>query len=381
MVLDIPNVGHVVVKVTNLPGGGHQVLVEQPVPPVEAELIEGGSTETDGKDPVEVTSFPQRVPVAIVSNGETTEIRVPVGLNSPVVLHPVNRTGRRDFLTLALGGFLGFAAATAFHSARELLRVDQQLDPFGGNSYSAPPPQGFEPNSLSPENLKEIERLRGELKNDWNPATETLSQRMIKVGKVVKPSAVLIGDPVLGMVLGSGYIYKPEGVIVTNAHVVNARHGANVMVGLYDGRAVPGNVIAKDDSKDIALVKINMNNLPTLPFAKEDPEPGTEVLGVSFQPPSWGWSMSSGIVSAKDRTGFGSAAKFLQTDVAINPGASGSPLVNLKGEIVGVNSNWEGRLGFQELGFSIQKSELEEIIPRLLSSAPRIQIRPHQHGF
>lgn len=375
----VPGSRDVVIKVTNLPRGqGHQVLVEQPEPVIEAELSDGSQSTIDAKDPVQIAMSPQMVPVAMVSNGKTTEIRVPTQFNSKPVI-PVKNTkdvGRRAFLSGLAGGFAG--TTLTFFGISLLLDFQQERFLEG----QVPPPNGQELNSLDPQKLIEIEKLRTELQSEMNPAIETLSERRIKVGKVVKPSTVLIGDQMLGKVLGSGYIYKSEGIIVTNAHVVNAVFDTNdrVMVGLYDGRMIPGSVVAKDNAKDIALIKINVTGLPALPFAKEDPEAGTEVLGVSFQPPSWGWSMSSGIVSAKDRPMIGCTAKGLQTDVAINPGSSGSPLVNLKGEVVGLNSQWQGNLGYQELGFSIQKSELEQVISRLLNSAPGIPGR-NDFGF
>lgn len=302
----------------------------------------------------------------------TADIRVPTILSSPVIPVPQvksNVVGRRAFVAGLAGGFAG--SVLAFIGIPALL-VGSGMADLDIQRGDYPPPQGFEQNSLSEENLREIERLRAELQNNWNPGKESLSERMIKVGKVVKPSTVLIGDPYLDRVLGSGYIYKSDGVIITNSHVVNARSGHHVLVGLYDGTRLLGIVIGQDDSKDVALVKVNADKLPSLPFAKEDPEPGEQVIGVSYQSDQWGWSMSSGIVSANNRIRRGNSARFVQTDVAINPGSSGSPLVNLKGEVVGLNTYWEGYRGLQELGFSVQKSELEQVISSLMNPRNRI---------
>lgn len=153
--------------------------------------------------------------------------------------------------------------------------------------------------------------------------------------------------------LGSGFIVSPDGYILTNAHVVD---GADeVVVKLTDKREIKAKVIGADKRTDVALIKIEAHGLPTVRLG--DPSRlrvGEWVVAIG-SPFGFESTVTAGIVSAKGRSlPQENFVPFIQTDVAINPGNSGGPLFNMKGEVVGVNSQIYSRTGgFMGLSFAI----------------------------
>jgi serine protease Do len=152
---------------------------------------------------------------------------------------------------------------------------------------------------------------------------------------------------------GSGFIISADGYILTNAHVVNAAD--EIVVRLVDKREFRARVIGADKRTDVALIKIEANNLPRVTIG--DParlRVGDWVVAIG-SPFGFEHSVTAGIVSAKERAlPDESFVSFIQTDVAINPGNSGGPLFNLKGEVVGINSQiYSETGGFMGLSFAI----------------------------
>jgi serine protease Do len=155
--------------------------------------------------------------------------------------------------------------------------------------------------------------------------------------------------------LGSGFIVGEDGYIITNAHVVGGPQGQEIVVRLADRREFPARVVGADPLTDIALLKIDAAGLPSARIG--DPaaiEPGEWVAAVG-SPFGFERSITAGIVSAKGRTlPDESYVPFIQTDVAVNPGNSGGPLFNLRGEVVGVNSLiYTGSGGYMGLSFAV----------------------------
>ncbi len=153
--------------------------------------------------------------------------------------------------------------------------------------------------------------------------------------------------------LGSGFIISADGYIMTNAHVVEA--GDDITVRLSDKREFTAKVIGSDKRSDVALIKIDATNLPKVTIG--DPnrlKVGEWVLAIG-SPFGFDSTVTAGIVSAKGRSlPQENFTPFIQTDVAINPGNSGGPLFNMKGEVVGINSQiYSCTGGFMGLSFSI----------------------------
>lgn len=152
---------------------------------------------------------------------------------------------------------------------------------------------------------------------------------------------------------GSGFIVGSNGVILTNAHVV--ADAKEVTVKLVDRREFTAKVIGQDETSDVAVLKIDAKDLPTVKLGNPDNVAVGEWVVAIGAPFGFENSVTQGIVSAKGRTlPDGSYVPFLQTDVAINPGNSGGPLFNLNGEVVGINSQIYSRSGgYQGVSFAI----------------------------
>ena len=164
---------------------------------------------------------------------------------------------------------------------------------------------------------------------------------------------------------GSGFIVAPEGLIVTNAHVVE--NADWIQVRLSDNRRFNARVIGRDNRVDLALIKIdNVQNLPTLRFADSNRVRVGEFVLALGHPFGLEQTVSFGIVSRKGSPLSVAAAgfDFIQTDAAINPGNSGGPLVNMAGEVVGVNS-MAARNG--SIGFAIPSNLIKVLVPQLAS--------------
>lgn len=166
---------------------------------------------------------------------------------------------------------------------------------------------------------------------------------------------------------GSGFIVSDDGYILTNAHVVQ---GADeVTVKLIDKRSFTATVVGTDNRTDVAVIKITANDLPTLKLG--DPASlrvGEAVVAIG-SPFGFENSVTAGIVSAKGRSlPSENYVPFIQTDVAINPGNSGGPLFNLRGEVVGINSQIYSRNGgYQGVSFAIPIDVAMEVVDQLKS--------------
>jgi serine protease Do len=166
--------------------------------------------------------------------------------------------------------------------------------------------------------------------------------------------------------LGSGFIIGSDGSIVTNAHVIE--NAKKIIVKLGDKREFEAKVLGKDPKTDVALIKIDSNeSLPTAELGdSEQLQVGEWVMAVG-NPFGLDSSVTSGIISAKGRhIGAGPYDNFIQTDTPINPGNSGGPLVNLRGQVVGINmaivSQTGGNIG---IGFATPINLIKELLPEL----------------
>ena len=166
--------------------------------------------------------------------------------------------------------------------------------------------------------------------------------------------------------LGSGFIIDQNGTILTNYHVVDGAQ--KIAVTLSDGKSYDAKVIGKDQKTDIAVIKIDAGHaLPAVTMGDSDHlEVGEWVMAIG-NPFGLDHTVTSGIVSAKGRQiGAGPYDNFIQTDASINPGNSGGPLINLRGEVVGINtaifSQSGGNIG---IGFAIPTNSIKEVLPQL----------------
>jgi len=175
-------------------------------------------------------------------------------------------------------------------------------------------------------------------------------------------------EPVLGS--GSGVILTRDGFIVTNNHVIE--NADEIKVILNDKRAFDAKLVGRDPNTDVALLKINANDLPFIPFGNSDEiKIGQWVLAIG-NPFNLTSTVTAGIVSAKARNiqiiqdGYG-IESFIQTDAAVNPGNSGGALVNLKGELIGINTAIASRTGsYSGYSFAIPSSIAKKIVSDII---------------
>ena len=167
--------------------------------------------------------------------------------------------------------------------------------------------------------------------------------------------------------MGSGSIIDSEGYILTNHHVVGVAD--KIIVVMYDGQEKDAKIVGTDPESDIAVIKIEGDGLPVLPMGdSETILVGEDVIAVG-NPFGLIQTVTYGIVSAKGRSnvGINEYENFIQTDAAINPGNSGGPLVNLRGEIVGVNSAiFSQSGGYQGIGFAVPINMASKIMKDLI---------------
>ena len=169
---------------------------------------------------------------------------------------------------------------------------------------------------------------------------------------------------------GSGVIISNDGFIVTNNHVVD--NAQNIEVVLNDKRTFKAKVVGTDPASDVALLKIDANNLPFIPFGNSDDlKVGQWVLAIG-NPFNLTSTVTAGIISAKARNinlidDQYAIQSFIQTDAAVNPGNSGGALVNLKGELIGVNTAIASRTGsFTGYAFAIPSSIVKKVVSDLI---------------
>jgi len=160
-------------------------------------------------------------------------------------------------------------------------------------------------------------------------------------------------NPVPAHGLGSGFIVSPDGLILTNAHVV--ADASEVTVKLTDKREFRAKVVGVDRPSDVALLRIDAKDLPTVKVGDSRGVKVGEWVVAIGSPYGFENTVTSGIVSAKARTlPDENYVPFIQTDVAVNPGNSGGPLFNMKGEVIGINSQIYSRSGgYQGLSFAV----------------------------
>jgi serine protease Do len=207
------------------------------------------------------------------------------------------------------------------------------------------------------------------------PELVRLNQALTRLAEQLKPALVQIRvqrpadepDPEDGprRALGSGFVIHPSGYVVTNAHVVE--RSASVQVRLASGRRLAGTVVGRDRRVDLALVKVEAAEpMPVLPLGDSERLSVGELVLALGHPFGLEQTVSLGIVSRKGAPLQAAAPgfDFIQTDAAVNPGNSGGPLVDMGGQVVGVNT-MAARNG--SIGFAIPVNLIKALLPQLLA--------------
>jgi serine protease Do len=231
--------------------------------------------------------------------------------------------------------------------------------PLGAQTASPAPPASTAPAAVPPE-LARFNQLLGDLAERLKPALVHIRVRRANAPKEEEQEP---GDPRRST--GSGFVIDSGGLIVTNAHVIE---GADwIQVRTFDGRRFTATVLGRDARVDLAVVKIEgATSLPVLTFGDANRLRVGEFVMALGHPFGLEHSVSFGIVSRKGAplTVAAPGFDFIQTDAAINPGNSGGPLVNMAGEVVGINT-MAARNG--SIGFAIPSNLASLLVPQLAS--------------
>ncbi len=220
-----------------------------------------------------------------------------------------------------------------------------------------------------------------------NPSAEQLQDRLVQIYQDYNPGVVSVRvTSSQGVSLGSGFVYDTEGHIITNYHVVEG--AVEIEVDFTSGLKVYGTVIGTDPDSDLAVIDVDAPaaDLTPLPLGDSDlVSVGQTVIAIG-NPFGYENTMTSGIVSAKGRSmpslhqspsgGYFTTGDMIQTDAAINPGNSGGPLMNLNGEVIGINraiqtssnTTVNGEPGNIGIGFAIPINLVKHIVPTLISA-------------
>ncbi len=186
---------------------------------------------------------------------------------------------------------------------------------------------------------------------------------------VATVKAIIRGRGTLAEGLGTAFVYDPEGFLLTNHHVIES--ASDILVGFRDGKEYEAKVVGADKGTDIAVLKVEARGLPTLPLGDSDEILVGDWVVAIGNPFGLSHTVSAGILSAKGRTrddvkGLDASGyfDFMQTDASINPGNSGGPLLNLRGEVVGINAAI--RQNANSIGFAIPINMVKQLLPMLL---------------
>ena len=200
-----------------------------------------------------------------------------------------------------------------------------------------------------------------------DPASTAATQdeaTVIRVARAITPTVVSVSQEEGS---GSGIIVDKSGVVLTNAHVVGGSR--TVEVGLADGRTLNGQVLGRDPTLDVAVVRVPAQNLPVAPIGDSDKlEVGQSAIAIG-NPLGLERTVTAGVVSAVNRNPRGiSLDGLIQTDAAISPGNSGGPLVDSHGRVIGINTAVLAGEGASGLGFAIPINLANDVVQQILTT-------------
>ena len=261
-----------------------------------------------------------------------------------------NQLSPMYLLALMLSMFLSLAGSMAH--AKDLPDFADLVDKYGGAVVNVSTKARQAAGRLPSDNEDLNEFFRRFLPPDTLPPRQTPQNPNAPRRNAPRNQQPDQDGPLRDLGQGSGFIISADGYVITNAHVVSKAD--EVTVTMTDKREFKAKVIGSDERTDIAVLKIEANGLPKVAIGDSDKlRVGEWVLAIG-SPFGFENTVTAGIVSAKARENREALTPFIQTDVAVNPGNSGGPLFNLRGEVVGVNSQiFSGNGGYLGISFAI----------------------------
>ncbi|HEY5793077.1 MAG TPA: trypsin-like peptidase domain-containing protein [Chthoniobacterales bacterium] len=236
-----------------------------------------------------------------------------------------------------------------------------------------PPPLPADPPAPAGSRLEGLAALDEEfvrLVSDAKQSVVSITARQqvqvaLRTGNAFQPFRSL-GQLQLQPNLGSGVVVSRQGHIITNVHVIR---GANeIDARLNDGRIYPATVLGVDPATDLAVLKIDADNLLPMPLANSDLVRSGQMVFAVGNPYGLHETVTQGIISGIGRTSSEAANEFFQTDTAVNPGNSGGPLINLRGEVIGINNAIHTNTGaWQGISFAIPSNTVRRVFDDIRS--------------
>lgn len=250
--------------------------------------------------------------------------------------------------------------ATSVRAQTGLPRTDVHR-PFGGY-YTPTAPPSPNPSASSAVQLRALGDAFVEVAKKVSPAVVQIDV------SIDKPSKMVLPPPRLDIVVstGSGVIFSSDGAILTNNHVIERARA--ITVRLEDGRAFAARVVGRDPGTDLAVLRVDAKNLAAAAFADSDAARVGEWVVAIGSPFGLGHTVTTGVLSAKGRAGVGMIPieDFLQTDASTNPGNSGGPLVNLDGQVLGINTMMVAR--GQGIGLAVPSNIARRVATQILTT-------------
>jgi len=298
-----------------------------------------------------------------------------------VLTHPRMNVGFRRLLALGAVFAIAFFAVSALRIWRSGGDL-RALVPWLGSSGENFAPETFTLPEKAPLKLDDVELL-GRLNDEYARLTQAVVPSVVSIDTASVRTERLLDMwgrlrvnryPTRGQ--GSGVIVSSEGHIVTNHHVIAGQQ--KIQVTLHGGKTYPATLVGEDDLLDIAVIKIQgEGNFTPLKLGDSSEVKVGQLVFAIGNPFGLGETVTQGIISAKERSISDNQPDLFQTDAAINPGNSGGPLVNLRGEIIGINvaiySQDKENPGFQGVGFSIPANDVKDALLQILERGRRVR--------
>jgi Do/DeqQ family serine protease len=234
-----------------------------------------------------------------------------------------------------------------------------------------PPPVASKPapavsRPVAASTLAEVRRLGDAFADVAERVSPSVVQVEVTVGQDASSPFRWFRSDAVQRGMGSGVVFSADGAIVTNNHVID--EARSISVRLRDGRVFAGRVVGRDPSTDLAVLRIDAKGLPAAPFANSDAARVGEWVIAIGSPFGLGHTVTTGVLSAKGRGGVGVNAveDYLQTDASINPGNSGGPLVNLDGQVLGINTMIVSK--GQGIGLAVPATMVRRVADQILKT-------------
>jgi len=293
---------------------------------------------------------------------------------------PRTRPSRVHVLSAALGGLMAVGAASGWYALAPRAEAHVATDASTSTTAAAPGAASYA--DLVQKVMPAVVTVRSErmVQQTSAPMDDDMFRRFFgdQMPEMPRQSPRRAGG------LGSGVVVNADGYILTNNHVVEGAQ--KLRVEFSDGRTADAKLVGTDKPSDLAVLKVQLSDLPVVPIGNSDGARVGDVVFAVGNPLGIGQTVTMGIVSAKGRvtgSGDGSFEDFIQTDAPINQGNSGGALINTNGELIGINAQILSPVGYNiGIGFSIPSNMARRVMDQLIENGHvrRGEPRPRADG-